>query len=404
MAVPISTKEFSSNVTNHTLNSNVAFDLAYWEHIFTAILVGLIAVMGIVGNSMIIAAVAFSHKLQTSTNAFITSLSVADLLTSSFMIWYAVGLLGQNHWPLPRVEWLCAATGFVIYTCVGASIYTLAAISVNRLVLITKPNVYQRIFTSWKLCLLVTLPWFIPCSSSTIAVLTGLGAFGYDRSALTCSDLDLRKNGDLFNFAQAMVALPIPLVTIVISYVWIYVYLKKHFRKQKANLAVAMNKRSDAIQISHKNTEGRVSTGENVTSEQGIINNSCDTTDEPSKVSTEARKSGSNTTEETLAMLSTRKREQISCQQIEITKNLFIVICAFFACFVPFMVLNPVLETSRTTHYMGILPLANSTINFMIYARKHPDFKVVLGCLMKCSYADIPQPTRLLKFLLSKTT
>ena len=398
MASPISTNEFSSNDTD------VAFNLSYWEQIFVAVLVALIAVMGIVGNSMIIAAVAFSRKLQTSTNAFVTSLSVVDLLTSSFMIWFTVGLLGQNHWPLPRVEWLCAVTGFVIYTCVGASIYTLAAISVNRLVLITKPNVYQRIFTSWKLCLLVTLPWFIPCSSSTIAVLTGLGAFGYDRAGLACSDLDLHKNGDLFNFAQTMAVLPIPLVMIVISYVWIYVYLKKHFRKQKSNLAVAMNKRSEAIQISHKNTEGRVSTGENVTSEQGIINNSCDTIDEPSKVSTEARKSGSNTTEETLAMPSTRKREQISHQQIEITKNLFIIVCAFFVCFVPFTVLNPVLGPSRTIYYMTILPLANSAINFVIYARKHPDFKVVLGCMMRCSYADIPQPSRLLKFLLSKKT
>ena len=39
-----------------------------------------------------------------------------------------------------------------------------------------------------------------------------------------------------------------------------------------------------------------------------------------------------------------------------------------------------------------LLPLANSALNFVIYARKHPEFKEVLGCMMGCSYADIPQP------------
>ena len=132
------TGEVLSNVTNVT----PTFTVSYWEHLFTAVLVALIAVMGVVGNSMIIAAVAFSRKLQTSTNAFVVSLSVADLLTSFFLIWFMVGLLGQYDWPLPRAEWLCAVTGFVIFTCVGISSYNLAAIGMNRLILITKPLAY----------------------------------------------------------------------------------------------------------------------------------------------------------------------------------------------------------------------------------------------------------------------
>ena len=412
MSALIYTNEFSSNVTNNASNSYVAFKVSYWEHIFAASLVGFIAIMGIVGNSMIIAAVAFSQKLHTSTNAFVASLSVTDLLTSLFMIWYLVGLLGQSDWPLPRAEWLCGVTGFVTFNCTGASLYTLAAIGMSRLILITKPHIYQRIFTSWKLGLLVALPWFIPCSIITILVLTGNGGFGYDKSDLSCSDLDLHEKGELFNFALTLIGLPIPLVTIVICYVWIYVYLKKHFRKQKANLAVSMNKRSEEIQISHKNPEAGVSTGQIMTSEDG--NKSCQSSDNPfqnisvseqSKTSTEV--TISNTTDETLvapSTCSTRKRETISCQQIEITKNLFIVVCAFFVCFVPYFVLNPVLGSSHAIYYIRILPLANSAINFVIYAHKHPDFKVVLGCMMRCSYADIPQPSGLLKFLLSKKT
>ena len=45
---------------------------------------------------------------------------------------------------------------------------------------------------------------------------------------------------------------------------------------------------------------------------------------------------------------------------------------------------------------------ANRAVNFFIYARKHPDFKVVLGHIIRCSYEDIPNPSKLLKCLLKK--
>ena len=406
MSAPIFSDQFSGNVTNHTSNSFVPFNLAHWERIFVAILVGLIAVMGIVGNSMIIMAVAFSRKLQTSTNAFVVSLSVADLLTSFFLIWYMVGLLGQNDWPLPKVEWLCGVTAFVIFACTGTSIYTLAVIGMNRLILITKPNVYRRIFTSWKLGLLVALPWFIPFSFGTISISNGLGAVGYDKSDLSCSDLDLHENGDLFNTLTTIVALPIPLLTIVVSYTWIYVFLKKHFRKQKVNLTVLMIKRKEAIQISEENTE--TCTEQIMTSEEGIINKSyCDTEESfpASETPIKPGKKGSTKPRSNMTRsVASSVRKTISHRQVEITKNLFIVVCAFFACFVPYFVLNPILGTSHAIYYIRILPLANSAINFVIYVRKHPEFKVVLGCMMRCSYSNIPKPSRILKFFISKKT
>ena len=279
MATQIFSSEILSNVTNVTPNPSVTFNVSYWEHVFTAVLVALIAVMGVVGNSMIIAAVAFSRKLQTSTNAFVTSLSVADLLTSFFLIWYMVGLLGRYDWPLPRAEWLCAVTGFVIFTCTATSSYNLAAIGMNRLILITRPYAYQRIFTSWKLGLFVALPWFISRFDYDSFCIDWKRYFWLDKSDLSCGDLDLHKNADEFNLAQTLVALPFPLTAIVVSYAWIYVYLKKHFRKQKENLTVSANNRSEVIQMSYENTE--TSSCQNATSKDSIINESCDSADEP---------------------------------------------------------------------------------------------------------------------------
>ena len=88
---------------NQTINATSApYALAYGERVFGAIIVIIVSVVGIFGNSMIILSVIISKKLRTSTNAFVVNLGVADLLTCLFLPWFAVALLGQNGWALPK--------------------------------------------------------------------------------------------------------------------------------------------------------------------------------------------------------------------------------------------------------------------------------------------------------------
>ena len=88
---------------------------------------------------MIILAVSFSRKLQTATNAFVTNLAVADLLTSFILIWYTVGALGKGDWPIPQAYWICEVTGFSIVASIGTSTHNLAIIALNRLIRIQNP-------------------------------------------------------------------------------------------------------------------------------------------------------------------------------------------------------------------------------------------------------------------------
>ena len=91
------------SVNGTTGNDNsIILEVFYWERIIVCVAVGLIAMAGITGNLMIIFAVAFSRTLQTATNAFVLSLSVADLMTSFSLIWIIVSLVDENGWPLPN--------------------------------------------------------------------------------------------------------------------------------------------------------------------------------------------------------------------------------------------------------------------------------------------------------------
>ena len=69
----------AENITHS--NSVVTSFLPYWSLVLYYVIYCLIDVIGIIVNCMIIVAVAFSLKLRTSTNVFVTSLAVTDLLT-----------------------------------------------------------------------------------------------------------------------------------------------------------------------------------------------------------------------------------------------------------------------------------------------------------------------------------
>ena len=260
-------------------------------------------------------------------------------------------------------------TGFMVFVCIGASMYNLAAIAINRLLYITKPVLYKKVFTSWKLVVLVAIPWIVPGGSVILVLATGYGAVGYDERDSTCNDLDAHEKAEVFTSVQFL-SLPITLTAIVVSYVWIYIFLKRHFRTQKQNIPDL-----------------------ELCTEISVCDNSTSTLQ------------ANESSQLNLSSPNAQRRNKISKQQIQITKNLFLVVCAFFICFTPFFLILPFENTSVGIHiafYFKIFVYANSAINFMIYAHKHPDFKVVFRHMIRCSYADIPKPSKILLYLISK--
>ena len=209
----------SSIMNNHSNCSTipVKLDVFYWEQILTTVLMGIIAIAGFIGNSMIILAVVFSCKLQTSTNALVTSLACTDLLSSILLMFYMIGTLGKNGWPLPNAYWICQGTAFLGYAAIGTSIYTIAAIALNRLVLITKPFLYKKLFKSWKLVLFIAIPWIVPSFGIMICALSGMGDFGYDPGDLACAAIDTPCNTFALSLFITLIGFPIPLAVIVVS-------------------------------------------------------------------------------------------------------------------------------------------------------------------------------------------
>ena len=382
----------TSNISTSDVNTNI--HIHYWEKIFTGIIISFISVSGLVGNAMIIAAVAFSRKLQTSTNAFVVNLSVADFLTSFFLIWYIVSLLGDNRWPLPNANWICALTAFMLFECSCVGLYTMATIAIDRLIRITKPVLYKRMFTPWKIGIFVAATWIIPLMSISAALGTKTGEFGYDKLDGTCSDVDTHEKADLFNMAQTIVALPIPFTIIAISYTLIYVYLKKHFKKTKHLFS------PPATSISVKLPDDTIL--------ESSLKMSFSEAGQPSDNNHDnqaEQNAGQNTSSNhTIRASFAHCKDRVTRQEIQITKNLFVVVSIYLFCFAPFLIAIaiPFSLSGHVVFYIRIPYIASCAVNIAIYARKHPHFKLVLKHLLTCSYDKIPQPSTVLKFLLTK--
>lgn len=196
------------------------------ENIIAALLYLVIAVVGIVGNAMVLLAVTMSRRLQTSANAFVAALSVSDFITSITLPIQSAALLGM--WS--RVFFFfcsIAATSFYIF--IGSNVHLLAAIAFNRYIHITKhTHSYRKQFQKRRVTLVIILSYAIPLS------LTGLGhAFGGAQSGI-CPSHKTSVNtctvqGQTFDFVIASVIVFLVTVTLVF-YILIYVHVRHHFK------------------------------------------------------------------------------------------------------------------------------------------------------------------------------
>lgn len=314
----------------------------YNQRLVLAITFIVISVVGSIGNSIVIAAVAMSRKLRTATNVFVVSLAIADLLTNLFLPWNVVALLNEDREQWPMEESLCVMAAIILYTCVGSSVYSLAAIGLNRFVLITQPiHVYHHYYSKVRMGIMVMFTWVIPLFLSLLPLIFGLGQLGYDAKYGTCTHKTSHPLSDYYSLTQAVIIYPIPLTVILVSYVAIYVHVRAHTKT-----ITEIQDTSESSSSTHK----------------------------PKRRESTARRS-------------------ISKRQVEITKNLFYVVCAFVLCITPYCASLVIPGSESFIPWAGAIILMNACINPVIYATKHPHFKKVMFAIIRCRLSAIPEPS-----------
>ena len=297
----------------------------YFHRLVMAVGCGLVTLIGVLGNGLVVVSVLISQKLRTTTNILVVNLAVADFLTCAILPFLTIGLVDRSGmYPLPEI--ICGVAAGMLSVCVAVSISTLAAIAFLRWYVITRSiRGHRGLHTPRRIVYLVIIIWALSTGLVVIPLLLGIGAVGYSTYYSLCSVTDTNPLRFYFVVLQSV------FIFINLVLIWIfYALILSHVLRQTRQFCKML--KDNAPGGSALRTEPIKQTNANI-----ILNS----------------------------------------REVEITKNLFLVVCVFVLCWLPNCINFSIPGTSVLTLYGALISFANSAVNPIIYGLRHPNFREV---------------------------
>ncbi|GIY42361.1 substance-P receptor [Caerostris darwini] len=128
--ISVSIEKDEKTLTNATFFTSDLYEVPTSLVIILSCCYGTISLVSVVGNLSVLLIVAVSRRMRTVTNYFIANLAVADIVIGLFAIPFQFQAALLQKWVLP--PFMCAFCPFVQVMSVNVSIFSLAAIALDR--------------------------------------------------------------------------------------------------------------------------------------------------------------------------------------------------------------------------------------------------------------------------------
>lgn len=202
---------------------------------------GLVSCLGIMENALILWVVGFRLQRRTVTSVWVLNLAMSDFLTTLTLPLFTMYLQAKHSWDLGNG--LCKAQASIFFLNMFVSAFLLAAISLDRCLLVAKPvwsQNHRSVAGAWKVCALGwlwavinTVPYFVFRAVNT----TGGRKLCYHHFAMYSSSQALKRDCEVRQAATAisklLLAFLFPLVVIAGSYIHIAVSLGNRSKRRK---------------------------------------------------------------------------------------------------------------------------------------------------------------------------
>ena len=139
----------------------------------------------LVGNSLICIAVYRNEMLRTSTNLYLISLAMSDIINAVIVMPLTVGVLITGEWPYS--EAVCDFHAFFTLFSVYVSPTTMGLTAFNRYVRIVKPQNYPRIFSEARSKIYVAAIWLTVAGYVSIPKMAGWTDYGFFAGYAVCT-------------------------------------------------------------------------------------------------------------------------------------------------------------------------------------------------------------------------
>ncbi|KAM9792586.1 prostaglandin D2 receptor 2 [Neosynchiropus ocellatus] len=341
----------------HSLNSSKE---ANWA---VVCLHGLISGFGILENALILWVVGFRLRRRTVASVWVLNLALSDFLATLTLPLFTFYLSSSHSWELGNP--LCKIQASIFFLNMFVSAFLLAAISLDRCLLVVKPvwcQNHRSVAGAWKVCAVAWLwalinmfPYFL---FRSVTKTEHKRKLCYHNFALhVSSEASLERDCEVRQTATAvsklLLAFLLPLVVISGSYVQICLGLRSRRRKREASI---------------------LTNAETASCKTMSIFRKSPTKNSPSSLTPTSRSPSST-------------RGAPSQLSQSFTKMVAFVIAAFVLCWAPYHIFC-MIEVSAQYHTDSLkivevgLPLAttvaflNPVLNPILYAFSCPDFCV----------------------------
>ncbi|XP_019129370.2 prostaglandin D2 receptor 2 [Larimichthys crocea] len=223
------------NMKNHSLNIHPNANMVM------VCFLGLVSCLGILENALILWVVGYRLRRRTVASVWVLNLAMSDFLTTLTLPLFTFYLGSSHSWELGNP--LCKIQASIFFLNMFVSAFLLAAISLDRYLLVAKPvwsQNHRSVAGAWKVCALGwlwavinTLPYFL---FRSVTVRNDNRTLCYHNFAMYSSrdtlerDCKVRQAGTAIS--KLLLAFLFPLVVIAGSYIKIGLSLKNRNRRR----------------------------------------------------------------------------------------------------------------------------------------------------------------------------
>ncbi|XP_011643953.1 protein trapped in endoderm-1 [Pogonomyrmex barbatus] len=200
--------------------------------IVAAVCAIIFSIIGVLGNLVtVIALLKYTRLRRHATTAFVISLSISDLIFSAVNLPLTASRYLNEAWVLG--ETLCKIFPLFFYGNVAVSLLSMVAITINRYILISQSDIYNQLYTSRGITVMLITIWTLSFLMLLPPLLGVWGTLGLDPATFSCTIL--RKNGSSPKKFLFVLGFIVPCVVISVSYLCIYWRVRKSRKNLEAH-------------------------------------------------------------------------------------------------------------------------------------------------------------------------